>query len=491
MKITFISSEVFPFSKTGGLADVSGSLPKELEKLGFDIKVFTPYYKSLISGKHKLKPTQENFSVEIKINFLSRHATFLKSFLPGSNIEVIFVDNPHYFDRESIYTEDEDEGERFVFFQKAVIEFLKGTDWIPDLIHVNDWQSALVPYYAKSKYGFLNRTATLLTLHNVGYQGIFPKEILKVADVEGKMFFPMGPAEFFGKFNFLKMGIFFADKINTVSPTYAKEILTAEHGAGLEGVLTERKGDVTGILNGVDYKDWNPETDPLIFRNYNAGNLHLKVENKKMLCKSVGLKFKKEIPLVGMVSRLVEQKGLPLLLEALPTLLKLNIQWVILGSGKKEFEEELKKFALKYPHKIQVRIGYDNEFAHRIEAGADLFLMPSQYEPCGLNQIYSLKYGTLPVVHLTGGLADTVVPYRTEPQYSLLNADGFGFNEYKTKNLIEEVEFAIGVFEEKETWKQLQINAMSRDYSWSKSAKEYAELYANTVKKRLTELPAF
>ncbi len=476
MKVAFISSETFPFSKTGGLADVAGSLPKELRKLDVDIKVFTPKYEKFLNPELELVKKTE-LDVEVLINGKLRKGEVFKSNLPNSNVEVFLVANPFYFGRGKIYTDDEDEGERFVFFQKAVAEIFRKMNWLPDLIHANDWQSALMPYYVREKDPDLNFTASVLTLHNVGYQGIFPKEFLDIAEVERRLFFPMGPAEFYGKFNFLKMGVYFADKLSTVSPTYAKEILNSEQGAGLEGILRERERDLVGILNGVDYNEWNPTFDKFIFKNYDKETLPLKVENKVSLCKKLGLKCKEEVPLFGLISRLVPQKGIDLLIDAMPELLKLNAHWVFLGSGFEGMEKALKEFEQAFPEKISVQIGYDNELAHQIEAAADVFLMPSRYEPCGLNQIYSLKYGTLPLVHSTGGLADTVIPYRKEFLHSLLNADGFSFAGFNKKEFLSAVLLALETFEKKDVWERLQFNAMSKDFSWSKSAREYKKLY--------------
>jgi starch synthase len=321
----------------------------------------------------------------------------------------------------------------------------------------------------------------LLTLHNVGYQGILGKELLEKASIEGKYFFPMGPAEYYGKVNFLKMGIFFADKLNTVSPTYAKEILQPEYGAGMEGVLREREKDLSGILNGVDYSEWNPATDKFIYKNYDENSLENKIVNKEYLLKEFKLNAEEDVPLIGMVSRLVHQKGFDLFTEALPRLMSLNAHWILLGSGWKEFEEKILSFSQKYSDKFKVVIGYDNKLAHRIEAAADIFLMPSRYEPCGLNQIYSLKYGTLPLVRRTGGLADTVKDFRLENPYLLKIANGFTFDEYSVNALYRAVERALKIYEEKDIWKRLQLNGMAEDFSWATAAGKYEKLYREMI----------
>ncbi len=484
MKVAFVSSEVVPFSKTGGMADVSAALPKALKTLDVEVKVFTPKYGKFLDKNLKLKIIKNFPSTEILINGNTKNVKYFSSTLPHSNVEVILIENEFYFGRDNIYTTDPDEGERFIFFQKAVLEFLKQTDWIPDLIHLNDWQTALIPYYIKEKYPVFRSSASLLTLHNVAYQGIFPPDILPVADVDEKLFFPTGPAEYYGNFNFLKMGIFFSDVINTVSPTYAKEILTEEFGAGLEGILNERKNDLVGILNGVDYKEWDPASDPLIFENYNSTSLELKTENKIGLCKEIKMRYRKTFPLVGFISRLTEQKGIDLLIEILPELLKLKACFVILGAGEKKYEEQLLEFGKRYSSKLKVIIGYDNTLAHKIEAGADIFLMPSRFEPCGLNQIYSLKYGTAPVVRATGGLRDTVIPYNGNDSNSLRNADGFAFDDYSATQFLKTVQFAVSTYKQKGVWKKLQLNGMSRDFSWDVSAAKYKELYEKAIRQK-------
>ena len=481
MKIAFFSSEVYPFVKTGGLAEVSNALPKALSERGNEVRIFTPKYKVGNYENVELMncSAPEKLTVSLGADF--EEARFYKTFLPHSSVEVILVENEKFFGRESVYTEDADEGERFVFFSKASLEFISRSDWKPSLLHVNDWQTALIPYYAKNKYEKLGNVPSLLTLHNVGYQGIFGKELLEKASIEGKYFFPMGPAEYYGKVNFLKMGIFFADKLNTVSPTYAKEILQPEYGAGMEGVLREREKDLSGILNGVDYSEWNPATDKFIYKNYDENSLENKIVNKEYLLKEFKLNAEEDVPLIGMVSRLVHQKGFDLFTEALPRLMSLNAHWILLGSGWKEFEEKILSFSQKYSDKFKVVIGYDNKLAHRIEAAADIFLMPSRYEPCGLNQIYSLKYGTLPLVRRTGGLADTVKDFRLENPYLLKIANGFTFDEYSVNALYRAVERALKIYEEKDIWKRLQLNGMAEDFSWATAAGKYEKLYREMI----------
>ncbi len=481
MKIAFISSEVFPFSKTGGLADVSGSLPIALKQLGVEIIIITPFYNTIHRKKFGLgNSPDEEFTVNIKDrNF---KAGIFSTSLPGTNIKVFLIENNYYFGRNKIYTQDEDEGERFVFFNLAALELLKRS-FKPDIIHLNDWQTSLISYYLKHNYfADFKETGSLLTIHNIGYQGNFPPEIIQAAGIDGSMFYPTGPAEFFGNFNFLKMGIVFADKLNTVSPTYAREILTSEFGAGLEGVLKTRKKDLTGILNGVDYVEWNPISDLFIVQNYDIHSIEKKINNKEYLCDLFEIKFDPNTPLIGMVSRLVYQKGIDLVIKAIPELMKFNLLLIILGNGEPEKEKALLSLADKYPDKLKVISRYNNVLAHQIEAAADAFLMPSRYEPCGLNQIYSLKYGTVPIARKTGGLADTIIDAGKFEGDQKPN--GFLFVKYSANALIGAVRRALTAFQNKKLWHKLIINGMQMDFSWKNSAKSYIELYYNIIKQK-------
>ena len=362
MKIAFISSEAVPYAKTGGLADVAGALPKALEKLGCEVKLFIPKYSRIDEIKHELHYNWEIGEIKIKINDEFRSVHLHQGKIPGSNIEVNLIDCPYYFFRNSIYTDDFDEDERFILFSKGVIEVVNKLRWSPDILHCNDWQTGLIPLYIKDnykEYKTFSNTATLFTIHNIGYQGLFPKKTLLNADIDPKYFFPEGPVEFYDKVSFIKTGIFFADIINTVSNTYAREILTPEYGAGLDGVLKNRKKDIYGILNGIDYSIWGPEHDHLIPFRFSSADFKGKLNNKKFLLEHLKLPFNEKIPLVGIVSRMVSQKGFDIFSDIINDLMKLNVQWVILGNGQPEYEDLFQTLAATFPKKISVYIGFN------------------------------------------------------------------------------------------------------------------------------------
>ncbi len=487
MKIAFISSEAVPFAKTGGLADVAGSLPKALEKLGCEVKIFIPKYSGIDEIKHELHYNWEVGEIKIKINDELRSVHLHQGRLPGSKIEVNLIDCPFYFFRDSIYTNDIDEDERFILFSKGVIEVLHNLNWSPDILHCNDWQTGLIPLFIKDNYKdykIFSNTATLFTIHNIGYQGNFPPKILLNAEINPKYFYPGGPVEYYDNVSFMKAGIFFSDIINTVSENYAKEILIPEYGAGLDGVLSNRKKDIYGILNGIDYSIWDPEHDNLIPFNYSAIDIAGKQKDKKFLLEHLSLPYNEKIPLVGIVSRMVAQKGLDIFSDVINDLMKIEAQWVILGNGQPEYEDLFQTLAATFPKKISVYIGFNNELSHLIEAGGDIFLMPSLYEPCGLNQMYSLRYGTVPVVRKTGGLADTVHDWNELKLKRKETGTGFTFTKYDGKELLKALKRAVKTFKDKETWRKIQVNGMEKDYSWEHSAKEYLNLYKKAVQKR-------
>lgn len=487
MKIVFVSSEVFPFSKTGGLADVAGALPKTLLSLGCEVKIFTPKYSSIDEDKFGLKYNWDIGEMPIRVNSIIRSAHLHQALLPDSNIEVNFIDCPYYFFRGQIYTEHPDEDERFILFSKAVIETLQRFNWAPDVIHFNDWQTGLLPLFLRDNYKWdrlFDNTATLYTIHNMGYQGRFSKSTLFSAEIKSDFYTPGGPVEFEDTVSFMKTGIIFSDIINTVSKTYAQEILTPEYGAGLHGVLQERKDDLYGILNGVDYLTWDPEHDKHLPYHYSKKDLSGKLKNKKFLLEHLKLPFSEEIPLIGIISRMVHQKGFDIIAGASNELMNLNAQWVILGNGLTEFENLCRQLTKKNPDKAAVYIGYNNELAHLIEAGADMLLMPSKYEPCGLNQIYSLRYGTVPVVRKTGGLADTVHDWHQLRSLGEEIGTGFTFDDYSSYDLYTTVKRAVETFADKSTWRKIQMNGMKKEYSWETSAKQYRELYQKAIEKR-------
>jgi starch synthase len=487
MKIAFVSSEVFPFAKTGGLADVSSSLPVELSKLGADIKVFMPKYYHVEEEKYNLQYMWTIGEIPVRIAGRVYQVQIYKSKIPGSSVDIYFIDCPHFFHRHAIYTNDKDEDERFLFFNKAVIEFIQRIQWKPDIFHCNDWQTGLLPLLVKENYSWdkaFDKTAFLFTIHNVAYQGLFDRSILHKGEITEKYFYPCGPVEYCGSFSFLKAGIVFSEMVNTVSENYAKELLTPEYGEGMQDVLKEKGNNFYGIINGIDYDTWDPETDKLIYYNYSLNDMSGKLKNKRLLCGQMNLAFDENIPLIGIIMRLVTQKGIDIIMEALPGLIHLNAQWVILGSGDWKYEQAVNNLAKEHPSKFSVYLGFNDQLSHQIEAGADLFLMPSHFEPCGLNQIYSLKYGTVPIVRKTGGLADTVQDWDEYSSVRLEIGTGFSFNDYSGFAMEQSVKRALGYFHNKSVWNKIQSNGMLKDYSWKKSAEKYLQLYTSAINKR-------
>jgi starch synthase len=461
MKIAIVASEVVPFAKTGGLADVAGALPLALEYCGHEIIVIMPGYRCIADAKLKITRVYEDISASVI----------------GKNIKVYFIQNKSYFNRIGLYGDKNgdypDNLERFAFFCRRSLDLLREINFPADILHLHDWQASLIASYLKNLYSdsrFYNKIKTILTLHNIGYQGIFAKEEFPKLGFDWSLFDIEG-FEFFNKVNLLKGGIIFADFINTVSPTYADEIQTKELGFGLDGLLEERKDVLSGILNGVDYSVWDPFTDRFITQNYSAINFENKVFNKENLQRICGLPVDKNIPVLGIVSRLAEQKGLDILAEGLDELCQLNVQLVILGAGDLKYQEILRAAAEKYPKVISLNLKFDDPLAHKIYAGSDIFLMPSQYEPCGLGQLISLHYGTIPLVFKTGGLADTIN-----------RNNGFVFSTYTKEELLKLINKAIQAFKNKNKWAVLIKNAMECNFSWKVSADKYIQLYAKAKK---------
>lgn len=457
MKIAMAISEVVPFAKTGGLADVGSALPLALEYCGHEVIVIMPGYKCIRDAK-------------LKINRISKDILFS---IIGKNIKVYFTENNLYFNRDGLYGDNngdyQDNLERFTYFCRRGLDLLKEIDFKPDILHLHDWQSSLMAVYLKTLYSdrnFYNKIKSLLTIHNIGYQGIFAKEEFDKLGLEDK-FFDVKGFEFYGKVNLLKGGIVFADFLNTVSPTYAKEIQTKEFSFGLEGLMKERKGVLSGILNGVDYSIWDPDTDNFIVQNYSLRDVMGKVLNKEELQKQCGLPVNTEIPVLGIVSRLAEQKGFDILSDSIDELCKMDLQLIILGIGDQKYHQILKAAAKKYPKKISVNLSFDDPLAHKIYAGSDIFLMSSKYEPCGLGQLISLHYGTIPLVFKTGGLADTIDKHK-----------GFVFTDYTASELVKTIKKAVTVFKNKTEWDRLMLNAMKCNFSWKVSADKYSHLYA-------------
>ncbi len=486
MNIAFVSSEVVPFSKTGGLADVAGALPVEVAKLGHDVKVFTPKYGTIDEQKYGLEYQGWIGEMPVRVSGIDHPTHVHKSIIPDSEVEVYFIDFPPYFFRDKIYTDDFDEADRFILFSKGTLEIIQRLSWKPDVIHCNDWQTGLLPLFVKDNYNWnklFHHTATLYTIHNIGYQGRFGKETLGKAEVKEGYFINFGEVEHNGAVNFMKAALSFADIINTVSETYAKEILTQEYSSGMDHILNYRSQDLYGILNGVDYNAWNPESDEYLPHHYSKKNLAGKLKNKEFLCKQFNLPFHPNIPLIGIISRLAVQKGFDLIARSLDYLSHLPCQYVILGSGEDYYEDMFRTFASYRPEKAASYIGYNNELAHLIEAGADMFLMPSHYEPCGLNQIYSLKYGTVPIVRKTGGLADTVKDWDERRSMGLDDGNGFSFHDYNGFALTDAVERAINCYSNQDVWNKIISNGMQCDFTWQHSAEKYIELYQKAIGK--------
>ena len=481
--IVHISSEVVPFAKSGGLADVAGSLPAALSKLGQDVAVFMPYHRSVGQGRHKLTETGCRFPVAVADS--QQEASLLQGDL-SAKVPVYFIKNDNYFDRDGLYGtpagDYTDNAARFSFFCRAVLEAIRRLALAPDVIHCHDWQSGLIPLLLKLHYRDnpgLKETGTVFTVHNLAYQGLFDADQLAVTGLPVELFTPAG-FEFHGRINFLKAGLIYSDWITTVSQGYAGEIRTAEYGCGLEGVLEERSRNLLGILNGVDYAEWDPASDKFIAANYSREEISGKAECKIDLVNEFGLRYARERPLVGVISRLAQQKGIDLLVEAGDDLVNRDLALVVLGTGEQRYHEILAEMARRYPDRIAVRLAFDNALAHKIEAGCDMFLMPSRYEPCGLNQIYSLKYGTIPIVRATGGLNDTVEQF--DPASG--RGNGFKFASYDVRQLVDTVKQAVALFEQnRPAWQKLVANAMAGDFSWERSAGNYLALYRRMVSK--------
>ena len=480
MKILFVSSEGLPYSKTGGLADVVEALPAALQALGHEVAVLLPRFHG-----NKIRSTLVS-SVSTQLGDKMRFPAIGEG-LPLKEVRYFFVDDPPYFDRAHLYGDKTgdypDNAERFAEFSRMAIELVKRV-WLPDVIHCHDWQSALVPVLLRTQYQsdpVVRSLPVVLTIHNLGYQGLFPQTAMKSIGLPDTLF-TMDALEFYGKVNFLKGGLIFADYLTTVSRRYAKEIQTPEYGWGLEGVIRNRAERLVGILNGVDYGVWSPETDTLIAQTYSAQNLEGKKACKKDLLSSFRLPDENlDVPLIGIVSRFADQKGFDLIAQVAGELMKENVAIIALGTGQPEYEKLFKGLADKYSARVSVKIGYDNALAHKIEAGADMFLMPSRYEPCGLNQIYSLRYGTVPVVRATGGLDDTIQNFVPKTQLGT----GFKFDEYEGGALLGCIRAALKAYRDPKVWHVIQANGMAKDFSWKASAAAYVTLYEAAKRARI------
>lgn len=486
LKILIVSSEVVPFAKTGGLADVAGSLPKALavvgnDSMGNDVRVVMPRYQQIEGASYKMDfpvPFRDRYETAIiRESSIEAHYQGDRKTVP-----VYMVDNYHYFYRDRMYMFD-DEADRFAFFCRAILEMLPRLEWQPDVIHCNDWQSGPIPLFLKTHYAnnpFYNRIATVFTIHNLQYQGNWPRETLAALGLGDEYYHP-DRLEFYGSVSFMKAGIQYADVVNTVSRTYAEEIKHPEMGERMEGLLRKRANDLYGIVNGINYHEFNPRTDPRIHRNFDQYSIVNKRENKFALQKEIGLPAK-EVPLIGLISRLVDQKGLDLIAEVIDEMMSQELQFVVLGSGDRHYEQLFESIKTRYPEKMGLYIGFNAILAQRIYAGSDMFLMPSRFEPCGLGQLISLRYGTIPIVRFTGGLADTVHDYNPVTG----SGNGFGFSDYNGRELMNTIYRALQVYrEQSEQWYRLVKNAMELDYSWARSGVEYLQLYQEAMSKHL------
>ncbi len=473
MQIAFAASECFPFSKTGGLADVVGALPPALAQLGHQVTVYVPRYRST-----KLEnPTRVIASITVPFDDRYRFCSVLDGGF-SNGVQYYFVDYPPFFDREALYGtplgDYHDNAERFDLFCRAVLESAKILG-APDLFHCHDWQTALIPILLKTVYEedpAYSQTPCVFTIHNLGYQGLFPPEVLPLLMLPWDLF-TMAKLEFYGKVNFLKGAIDAADYLTTVSKRYAQEIQTAEYGFGLEGVLRARSSTLTGILNGVDYSEWNPATDKMIAANYSADDMSGKAKCKQDLLAEFGLPHDTQLPVIGIVSRFAGQKGFDLIQFVADRMAREDLIVIALGTGDREYEDMFRRLHKQYPQKFAVKIEFNNRLAHKIEAGADMFLMPSKYEPAGLNQLYSLKYGTVPIVRATGGLDDTIEQY--DPVSG--KGTGFKFKEYSGEALLDTVKAAVLAYRDSAKWQKLMHNGMVLDHSWATAAREYERVY--------------
>lgn len=490
LNVLFLSPEVVPFAKSGGLADVAGALPQALSDLGCQVTVAMPFHGDLLKGGIETLPAGGP-TVTVPVGGESYTLAVRTLAAPQGDVRHLFVQNAELFARAGLYGDAKgeypDNDIRFICFCRGILEWVKLTGWCPDIVHANDWQSApalasLATHFEDDP--FFSGTRTVLTIHNLAYHGQFPGERFANLGLDPRLFYPTSPFEFYGFVNFLKSGIVYAHKINTVSPTYAREIQTPEMGAGLDGVLRTRAADLSGILNGMDTSVWNPANDPHIARTYTSGRIPSgKQANKAALCERAGLpKTRRDRPLIGIISRLAEQKGFDLVEDAAADLFALDCNFVVLGTGEKRFHDLFTALEREHPDRLKAFLTFDNTLAHQIEAGADFFLMPSRYEPCGLNQMYSLAYATIPIVRATGGLADTVIDADADPD----TGNGFVFEEYTAEAMLDAVVRALAAFRQPKRRAALRRRGMSCDFSWAHSAAAYLALYraAQSVDRR-------
>ena len=488
MNVLFATPEVAPLAKTGGLADVSSALPKSLASAGHELTVVMPFYQETRARAGDAVDT--GLTLQIPVGDRRAEATIYRSTLAGSDVPIYFVANDEYYGRPGLFQDDygndfADNSERFIFFARAVCELARHLDVTPDVIHCNDWQTGLVPVYLRTLYrddDTLRAVGSLLTIHNIAYQGLFWQWDMKLTGLDWGLY-NWRELESHGKLNFLKGGIVFSDVVSTVSRTYAGELLSEPSARGLSGVLQGRQADLYGIVNGVDYSVWNPAADPLIAAPYTPEDLAPKQQCREALRQAAGLRPDGDgVPVLATVSRLAAEKGIDILLAVLDRLLERNVQVVLLGTGSKHYEAALSHVASRYPDRAAALLKFDDSLAHTVIAGADMFLMPSMTEPSGLTQLYSMKYGTLPIVRRTGGLCDTVAPYY--PGAPVDHATGFAFDDFSPDALLGAIDLALETHSQPDTWQALMRTAASQDWSWSRSAQSYAALYSLAMAKR-------
>jgi starch synthase len=487
LKILYVSPEAVPFAKTGGLADVAGALPAAIAGLGHTVKLMTPLYPQV--DRHKFGLGRIASGLKAPIAGRAESFDLYKSDIARHGLEACFIEHDRYFNRPELYRDPAtgsdwaDNDERFCFFCRAVLEACRNMDFIPDIIHCNDWQSGLIPAFTKVDSGYRDFTAvsTVFSIHNIAYQGNFPPESFYKLGLDKSLFSPGGGFEFWGKISYLKAGIWHTDLLNTVSETYAREIQSSnEYGYGFEGVLKDRSIDLFGILNGIDYSVWDPSLDELIPAKYTPGKPAGKKKCKAALRRKTKLPMvRRDIPIIGLISRLADQKGFDLIEEVAEELMSLDIQIVLLGTGDEKYHKLFSGLRQKYPKKIAALLEFNNEMAHLIEAGSDMFLMPSRFEPCGLGQIIAMRYGSVPVVRATGGLADTVIDFDTGN--GTRKGTGFTFNDYTGDAFWGALQRALDAFRDKKAWRGLQERGMKADFSWNASAKKYEELYRKAL----------
>lgn len=477
MKVLFAASEAHPFIKTGGLGDVMGALPQSLTELGVDVRVVIPKYKKI---KDELKQNLQFIKwFTVPVGWRDQYCGIFQ--YKYKDVVYYFIDNEYYFNRDELYGYYDD-GERFAFFNRAVLEFIKEVDWQPDIINCNDWQAGMVPVLLNLEYKnneFYSNMKTVFSIHNLLFKGNFVPNVLP--ELFGYDYMPLtnGSVELGGLVSFLKGGLNYSDHITTVSNTYAEEIKTQQYGEGLDGLLRCKSNFLKGIVNGIDYEEFDPEKDKLIFKNFTWNSISDKVENKVSLQKELGLPQKPETPMIALISRLTHQKGCDLIVSIIDRLLQKDIQFVVLGTGDYWYEETFNNLQYRYPDKVSANIKFDNALAHKIYAATDMFLMPSLFEPCGLGQLIALRYGSIPIVRETGGLKDTISPYN---KYTGIG-NGFGFKNFNSNELMQMIEYALTIYGEKDAWNNIIRQAMDSDNSWEKSAIQYKLLYEEIVKR--------